>query len=290
MCSISCVILNYNDADTTIKLLLHIKDFQLINDIVVVDNCSKDDSFSRLKKYEGVKVHVLQTGRNGGYGAGNNYGIIFAHEKLHSDYTIIANPDTEFEEDCVVNLLSCFDKDVGVVAPMQNGVAYARKDTSILGYVFSTSLIFDVGFGILNYPKSFYVEKDWVPVHVVQGSMLMVDTKKMMQFGMYDENIFLYFEEQTLGEKMKHAGLKTILSLRSSYKHKHHVSISKTYSKWSHQHAVLLKSAEYFMKEYKKANALQLALAKLFFLYTRLEYFFYDLFRLVMPKRSTNDF
>ena len=38
--TVSCVILNYNDAETTLNLVLRVKGYSLIDHIVVVDNCS----------------------------------------------------------------------------------------------------------------------------------------------------------------------------------------------------------------------------------------------------------
>ena len=47
---INCVILNYNDADTTGKLVRQILEYDSLNQIVVVDNASTDDSAERLKE------------------------------------------------------------------------------------------------------------------------------------------------------------------------------------------------------------------------------------------------
>ena len=45
---VTCVILNYNDAPTTINLVQSIKNYSLLNFIVVVDNCSTDDSIESI--------------------------------------------------------------------------------------------------------------------------------------------------------------------------------------------------------------------------------------------------
>ena len=49
---IGFLIINYNDAKTTIHLLENIKHYSCIDQIVVVDNHSTDDSFDVLKAYE----------------------------------------------------------------------------------------------------------------------------------------------------------------------------------------------------------------------------------------------
>ena len=100
---VACVILNYNDASTTINLVQSIKDYALLNYIVVVDNCSTDDSLERLQGYKNEKIHIIKSEKNGGYGAGNNVGLRYSSEILDADYSIVANPDVLFDEKCVEN-------------------------------------------------------------------------------------------------------------------------------------------------------------------------------------------
>ena len=252
---ISCVILNYNDAATTIKLVESIKDYILVDYIVVVDNCSTDDSWEQLQHYKSDKIHVIQSPRNGGYGSGNNYGLRYSSEILNADYSIIANPDVQFDEDCVEKFLKTFQ------------------------YILATSLFFEVWLKIRSYPKNYFIGKDSVPVFAVPGSLLMVDLKKMLKYGLYDEDFFLYFEEFVLAQKFANAGLKTILRLDCSYVHNHHVSISKAYNRWSQQHAILLNSAELFLKKYKKAGILQMFFARIWFVYTKIEFLLYDVYK-----------
>ncbi len=90
------VVLNYNDSETTISFLNHIKKYGIIERIVVVDNCSTDDSFEELKKFEGGNIDVLQTDKNRGYAAGHNYGARFLCEKYSPEQIIISNPDLLF--------------------------------------------------------------------------------------------------------------------------------------------------------------------------------------------------
>ena len=281
MPGISCVILNYNDAPTTISLVERIKEYALLDYIVVVDNCSTDDSWEQLQRYKSDKVHVVQSSRNGGYGSGNNVGLRYSSNVLNADYSIIANPDVQFNEDCVEKFLQTFKEDPSVAlvsARQSNSSDCAWKNCSTLQYVLATSLFFEVWQNIRSYPKSYYKGKDSVLVFAVPGSLLMVDLKKMIKYGMYDEEFFLYYEEPVLAQKFADAGLKTVLRLDCSYVHNHHVSISKTYRRWSQQHAILLRSAEMFLKKYKKANALQMAFAKLWFVYTKIEFRLYDLY------------
>ena len=280
-CIISCIILNYNDAPTTIKLLEEIRNYNLLDYIVVVDNHSTDGSWNALKKYANEKIRVIRTDENGGYGAGNNFGMRYSVDVLHASYSVIANPDVYFSEDCIRKFLLNFqgDSSVAIVAAKQsNSTDYAWKDCGVAKHILSTSLLFCVWLRIRSYSPAYYEGKAFIPVFAVPGSLLMVDLKKMLECGMYDEDFFLYYEEFILGHKCAKAQYKTILRLDCSYIHDHHISISKTYRRWSQQHVILLKSAELFLRKYKRANIIQMFFAKIWFMYTKMEFLMYDVY------------
>ena len=50
MRKIGYLIINYNDFKTTEKLINNIKDYKVIDEIVIVDNNSTDDSKNKLSK------------------------------------------------------------------------------------------------------------------------------------------------------------------------------------------------------------------------------------------------
>ena len=101
---IDVLILNYNDAETTLSYIDHIVDYKVIHKIVVVDNCSTDDSVVLFQKHHFDKVEVIATKENGGYGSGNNYGIKYLVENYNSDYILISNPDVIVEENTIIQL------------------------------------------------------------------------------------------------------------------------------------------------------------------------------------------
>ena len=106
---LSCVILNYNDAETTEKLVKQIADYNVLHQIIVVDNASTDDSLERLKKLEADqpgRLHVLSADHNGGYGSGNNLGVRYAAGQGGATHVLIANPDVVFSEQSLEAMLS----------------------------------------------------------------------------------------------------------------------------------------------------------------------------------------
>ncbi len=270
----TCVILNYNDSKTTAKLLLRIKEYKSIDYIVIVDNNSTDDSYLTLKQYESTKVHVILSPQNGGYGYGNNIGILYSYEQLKATHILIANPDVEFTEECVDKLKGAFliCDNCAIVAPVMKdsnrkiveAIAW-RMPPSLIDYVFKSSILYCKIFGSkMIYPQKYFKGKKIVKVDIVPGSLLMVDAKIMINHGMYDENIFLYCEETVLAYKLKKAGFDTFIILDQSYVHQHSTSIRKTFPSIIKTKKILLLSRMYYMKNYMKINRFEEILIRCF--------------------------
>ena len=68
------LIINYNDYQTTEKILDNVKDYKILDKIIVVDNNSTDDSFKKLSNFKSKKLIVIKNSQNKGYGSGINFG------------------------------------------------------------------------------------------------------------------------------------------------------------------------------------------------------------------------
>ena len=125
---ICSVILNYNDAETTEQLVRLIHEYDVPEEIVVVDNASTDDSWDQLKGLEDQKVHVIRAEKNGGYGAGNNFGVRYAVEHCQATHVLIMNPDVTIAEETIIRMLKLFEKhpDIGVMSARMHDVTYGE--------------------------------------------------------------------------------------------------------------------------------------------------------------------
>ncbi|MFT8459999.1 MAG: glycosyltransferase family 2 protein [Liquorilactobacillus ghanensis] len=266
----SCVILNYNDFENVLKLVEKIKKYKDLDYIVIVDNKSKDDSFINLKKLSSQNVYVIQTEKNLGYGAGNNFGIRFSKKILKCDLVLIANPDVCFSNELVQGLKKNMTKTVGISSAKQldrhgNEIKdVAWRLPNWLEYVFSGTRI--IGRIInLNYNEKELRKTSEMFVDCVPGALLMIDAEKFLQVGGYDEEMFLYCEETTIGFKMKQAGYKTILNLHYTYIHKRSESIGKSIRSKRRQMEWLYNSKIIFIKKYLKKNLFFLWFSEIFF-------------------------
>ena len=113
------LIINYNDYQTTEKILDNVKDYKILDKIVVVDNNSTDDSFKKLSNFKSKKLIVIKNSQNKGYGSGINFGCKYINSKFGESYVFISNPDVViYDEEDLQKLIQTFDKDTAIVAPI----------------------------------------------------------------------------------------------------------------------------------------------------------------------------
>lgn len=253
---IDIVVLNYNDGGQVVKYVNQIQSYKIIDHIVIVDNCSTDDSLMFMSKLKSVKIHVISTDHNGGYGYGNNFGIMYAREQFGTKYIAVTNPDVEFSEECVKNCISFLEnnenKDYAVVAPQMLNLKNEKTDCAWLfptwySYAFCQLLILGKLFkgNFVSAPQNSFVDCD-----CVAGSMLIIRTEFFVKAGMYDENIFLYCEEMVLGKRLARIGYKTALLGNCSFVHAHSVSIKKSMRTSYIRKRTQWKSREYVLSKY----------------------------------------
>lgn len=272
---INCVILNYNDADTVLGLVDEIGGYQALDKIVIVDNASSDDSWAKLEVLKDKYTHVdlLHSDKNGGYGAGNNLGVRHAVNVNGADYVLIANPDVKFSEECVKSLAGVLKRhpELAVAAALMEDQTYGElkngwKLHGFWGELFVMGPISRRLFGgFLNYPEAHFKDKKAVYVDAVHGSMLMVDGKKFLEAGGYDEGIFLYQEETVLASRLKAKGYKTVLLLNQKYRHEHSVSISKSFKGQRDRQRLRNASVLYYLKQYHGIGLVKETIAKMWF-------------------------
>ncbi len=86
--NIVALILNYNSGQDTINYVNNLFEQKGINlSVLIVDNCSTDNSFNLLRKYfsDNSRVDIIKSLYNGGYAYGNNYGLNYLNNKINED-------------------------------------------------------------------------------------------------------------------------------------------------------------------------------------------------------------
>lgn len=266
---VAVIIVNYNDVEDTKKYVNQIKEYNIINRIVVVDNLSTIiGAFENLKELEDSKVKVIQAEKNGGYDYGNNFGIKYLQALNEEyDYYIISNPDIEIEESAIKHCLEVAENDnsVAVIAPRmfnKENKPIRRSSwkmrTFWLDVVHSTRLLEIVFYKILRngeYSSKDY-EKELLEVEAISGAFFIIKSEILNKIDLLDENVFLFYEEDILAKKLAEKKYKTISLNSEKFIHYESQTIGKTFS-YYRKMKQLFKSKMYYHKTYNKINFLQ---------------------------------
>lgn len=283
------IILNYNDYATTKRYLESVKDFDSLHRIVVVDNCSSDGSYQKLKKYESDKIRIIQTSKNQGYACGNNYGVNYAFTEFGDiDNLIISNPDIEIDNETIKTLSNYIEHndDVFGVTPVvldakghvTRNFAW-RKPTYPLLLIACSSILQGVLRKVFHYTR-FYSKDDLknnfcLKADILPGCFFMVRGKKWREIGGFCEETFLYFEEDILFSKATNLGYDNVVLCSKKLRHYEGVSISKSIKSYAKKEKIYRNSCIVYMRNILKAKEIHIYIYKLlhsFFLPERFIY------------------
>lgn len=261
--NVSIVILNYNDSENTVRFVNEISKYDILSNIVVVDNNSKKEEYEKLFLLSGDKIAVIKADKNGGYSYGNNFGIKFLEEREKTDYVIISNPDVSVSEDSIKKCVDYLkeNENVAIVAPRMyytNGKARRsawKKRTPLIDIANSTrttQALLHYFFKLGEYSKKDYKESV-LKVDNISGAFFVADFKKFKEIGFFDENVFLFYEEDIIGNKLKEKGYE-ICSLNDiEFMHYDSKTIGKFFNLFKKQD-ILFDSRIYYQKKYNKVS------------------------------------
>lgn len=278
MARLLTVILNWRTPDMTLRAVeAALIALQGIDGaLVVVDNDSGDGSFETLSAAVAAKgwdrgpqqVRVLQSGRNGGFGAGNNFGIQAGlPDGGRADYVYILNSDAFPAPGAIHALLAHLETHpktgfAGSYIHGPDGEAHrtAFRFPSILGEFEQ-----NIRFGPVSKLLARWIVAQPLPaattrVDWLAGASLMMRQSVLDQIGLFDETFFLYYEETDLCRRAAQAGWPTDYVLESRVAHIG--SVSTGMKTWGRIPQFWLNSRlHYYVKNHGRLYALGATLA-----------------------------
>lgn len=227
------IVLNYRTPELTLRSVeAALREMDgLEGGVTVVDNDSGDGSFERLtqavRERGWNRVRVMQSGRNGGYGAGNNFGVRQGLPDGSSpDYIYILNSDAFPEPGAIRVLAEYLDAHprVGFAGSRLHGEDGAFHQTAFRFPTVFSEFETAAATGpisrllrryIVALPESDDVQEvDWLA-----GASLMVRHRVFEETGGFDERFFLYFEETDLSLRARRAGWLSVYLPESRVMH-----------------------------------------------------------------------
>lgn len=280
---VATIIVNYNALEDTTRYVETIKKYNIIDRIVVVDNLSTTTgAFEKLKFLEDEKVRVISSDKNGGYNYGNNYGIKYLKDNSEEyDYYIISNPDIEVSEEAIEKTIEVLNEreNAAVAAPRM----FNKQDKPIrrsawkirtfcLDVIHSTRLLELVFYKALRsgeYSLTDYEEKI-LPVEAISGAFFIIKSKVINEIGFFDENVFLFYEEDILAKKIKSNNYKVYSVNTEKFIHYESQTIGKSMN-YFNKVKQLFKSKMYFQKVYNNINIFQILLFYILYFFRNIE-------------------
>ncbi|ABS64948.1 glycosyl transferase family 2 [Parvibaculum lavamentivorans DS-1] len=184
----SVVLVTFNSADVIARALTSIPQGP---EVIVVDNASTDDSL-RIAEKNGARC--IRSEVNLGYGAACNLGAA----ESRGDYILFLNPDAILLNDALDKLLSTVDDNPGACAAGPKFVDGAGGGT----WRFQ-SILHPLKKGIV-YPPAEPEGNCCLPL--LTGAAILCRRDAFETAGGFDENIFLYYEDDDICRRLTSAG------------------------------------------------------------------------------------
>lgn len=242
---LSVIIVNYNGLNY-LKSCLDSLDNSLdgiANEIIIIDNNSKDESCTFLKE-NFPSVILIESKINYGFGKGNNEAVKIAK----ADNILLLNNDT-IVLDNLRPVLDYLKNDAKIGLIGINMLDAKKEYLPVAGNfpnfnnMFRMKKLLEISdeFKKGNFSKDSY-EVDWL-----SGSFLMMKTKTYKEINGFDEDYFLYVEDVDFCKRISDIGLKRIFL--PNYRYIHFVGFNKS------KNPMLVKGYKiYISKHFKGIN------------------------------------
>lgn len=245
------IILNYNDSERVQKLISQVKDYSMLHHILIVDNCSADNSYEELVKYKNNKIDVIKSKGNYGYASGNNWGAQYALDKWNPQILFFANPDVAFEENAVKAMENALNqKKSYAVSSVLVRDGYNVWD--LPDYWGTIRMLFLAAFSLHKAQIKRRIKKSGgvQEVGCVEGSFFAIKASAFKKVQGFDDRTFLYLEENILAHRLRSLGYKEVINADGIYVHEHSRSISKEYGSKAKAFKLFWPSFQIYLKNY----------------------------------------
>ena len=231
--------------------------------ILIVNSFFDEHTELEIKEIARQNDCLFISTENKGYGHGNNVGIHFFNQRFDYDFLVIANPDTkvlsnDFNAEKFRGIECVIAPSIVNLKGKKQNPYWARKNrlSEKLVYTFfkkGGKLFFYLGIGINKIIRfMFNIKKDRPKkkIYAAHGSFLLFSSAALKKINdPYDENMFLFAEENLLAHTLESLKIPTFYSSTIKILHKEDGSISAAHIDENRE---LKKSIIYY---YEKVNS-----------------------------------
>jgi len=220
MKQISFIIVNYKTPELVMACIESLipQITEELHEIIVVDNCSPDDSadiLSReiLTKSWQNKVRLVLSPENNGFSAGNNAGI----EVANGEYYWLCNSDTYFRDDSISIATQILGKyeNAAMITPRLEHPGGEVQTSCFRNHTPLTEFLAVANTGVI----SNRFKKSLVPIDPVDEATyppwssfasIIIKSDAFNEIGIMDEGFFMYFEDMDYCIRARNKGWKVV--------------------------------------------------------------------------------
>ena len=238
------IIINYGSEEVIKNAIKSLNENNLDLHIVILDNESTNESYRNLNSLQNRKVEIIKSEINLGFAGGCNK--VFKYiQQTYSDneYMFLLNPDAIATENLIKNLLDklLMNNNVAAISP--------RIMTTDNVEWFTGTAIDWKHCTIQNNPKIMDTNATR-KIDVFNGCSVLLDSRKFDEVGMFDDELFLYYDEAFLSMKFLNKGYEILYEPK--LKVFHHVSYTVTNTLKNYY---ITRNHIYFFKKYKEETS-----------------------------------
>jgi GT2 family glycosyltransferase len=224
--------------------------------IFITDNQSTAASFAFLKE-AALEAEIIRNENNDGFAKGNNDAIQLALQREY-DYIVLLNMDTIVEVDCISRLLKAAESDGTIGAVQARLMLWPEKDRiNSLG-----NITHFLGFGYCDGYREKWSVHSFSNIRNISfpsGAAALYKKEVLERIGLFDEEFWIYNEDQDLGWRIWLAGWRCVLAPRAVVYHKYEFSGNYRKYYWLDRNRILT-----IIKNYQLATLLLISPAFIF--------------------------
>lgn len=281
MKKVRTVVLNYNQPVYTLETVEALfRQKEIEHEIVVVDNNSTIENFTKLEQNLSENAFLLRSKENLGYAIGNNIGCKYK-SKFKPDYYFIVNNDVQiFNESLIANLIIAIEsnrkKNVVAASPLVDTVSLGldlacqiqvRRILPVWKQIVVNSPVLNKIFKTVMSDYLYKKEKPYANKYTIcdsiNGCAFLIDANVYEEQNFMDEGTFLYFEEIILGYQLQERGYSCVLDGFSKINHLQGVSTKSSKGNFSFfMEFEKVRSEIYYFRHIVKSSCLLIPVVK----------------------------
>lgn len=200
---LSIIIVNYNTSKLTLECIKSLKNHtrNLEYEIIVVNNSNKPEQTKILHQAKIKDLQIIDV-KNQGFGTANNIGTKVAR----GWYLLLLNSDTKIIDDSIQKMRQFLNNHLKIAA--LSPLLYQSDGKTLQKHFFGRfptlgSLTFRRWQG-----RSADLSKEYFYAQMVSAAAMMIKKELYDKFDGFDENFFMYCEDDDLCRRLHNAGYK----------------------------------------------------------------------------------